>query len=337
MNKKYDILIVGAGLSAATICTCLKHKYSILVVECRDHIGGNCYDEKLNDGYIHKYGPHIFHTNDKEIVDFLSNFTEFLHFKYTVKSEFIHKNIKKEIHFPISSLTKSEFSHKMNRKEIIDIFFRHYSEKMWGEHFENIEKEIISRIPINYNREYSYFHNNKYELLPKNGYTKMFKKMFKGCDIILNANKDMWRSIKTQYIIYTGRADIITESHILPYRSIDIIFNKEENTRKDITSLNFCHKDTPYTRKIYHDFFYNSNHKTISYELPREAYQNEISPFYPIPKKENKKLYEKIKKEINQKYPNIFLLGRLGTYQYLDMDQCIKEAIKFCKIYFPDL
>ena len=134
----------------------LQNKYSILVLESKNHIGGNCYDYIIKDGFITPYGPHIFHTNNDSVFDFLSQYTQWNTFKYVVKSEFIFQNKKEEIHFPISSLTKEEFNYHFNEEEILSYFFKDYSEKMWGEPFDQISSQIINKIPLNYDKEYSY-------------------------------------------------------------------------------------------------------------------------------------------------------------------------------------
>lgn len=328
--EKYDIIIVGAGLSAATACALLKDKYSILVIENRCHIGGNCYDYPIIDGYISLYGPHIFHTDNEEVFEFLSRYTEWIQYKHIVKSEFIFNNSKKEIHFPISSLTKQEMKDNLSREEILQIFFKSYSEKMWGEPFCSISPEIIDKIPIDYERDYSYFKSYKHEAMPKHGYSTMLTKMFDGCNILLGADKNLWKYYSPKYILYTGRADQIIGTNTLPYRSINITFRLEDNCRKDIGSINFCHKDSQFTRKTYCDFFYKTNSGIVSYEESRTSSDEEISPFYPIPKPENIAEYNHIRDVVLKKYPNLILMGRLGKYKYFDMDKCVEDTIKEC-------
>ncbi len=332
MNKKYDILIVGAGLTAATVCALLKDKYSILVIDSRRNIGGNCADFEMNGSYVSSYGPHIFHTNDNNVISFLSNYTKWISYKHTVKAEIIHNNDLKEVHFPLSNKTKDELGYEPEKEEVLNLFFKDYSEKMWDKPFEEISQDIINRIPLDYNKDYSYFKNNKYEMLPKHGYTQMMKNMFKGCNMILNADKNLWKTIKADKIIYTGRIDhILKDKVLLPYRDLNFEFKHEYNHRKDVCSINFCHKETMYTRKTFTDFFYKSDNNIVCYESSHFASKESFSPSYPINTEENRKIYDIIKEDVKKIYPNIFFLGRLGKYKYLDMDQCVKEAIDFCQ------
>lgn len=328
----YDLLIVGAGLTAATICAKLKHKYKICVVDIRDHIGGNCYDSPYdNNTYIHNYGPHIFHSKHLSIINFLSQYTNWKPIKYSVLAEIIINNKKIRVPFPYSQETEKKLGYKLSLEEIKTLFFKTYSQKMWQTDFKDLPIKIQNRIPKK-NKKSNYF-LGEFQAVPQYGYTKMIQNMFSGVEIILNVHHDYWKTISTKNIVYCGRIDkIITKNKTsLDYMDINIIWtaNNEKHTS---SAINFCHNQTSYTRQTNYGYInQNLNCKIISQELPYKADLNTISPAYPFISKNNIKKYNALKKQIKNKYPKIYFLGRLGKFKYLNMDTAVKGSLSFCE------
>lgn len=332
MRNKYDILIVGCGLTSSVVSALLKDKYNILIVENKKYIGGACADKKVGDGYVSLYGPHIFHTNSDDVFSFVSKFSKWNNFKHICKAEYEEQGLYKEVFFPFWEGTIKEMGREFSREEILNMFFKGYSEKMWGIPFEMVDKDVIDRIPIDYSRKsYSYFKNSKYELLPEEGYSSFIENMIRGCDIELGVSSDFWKDIKADVIIYTGRIDRLVETEILPFRTINFDFKIENNHRKDIACKNICHKKKIFTRKVYYDFLYKSSHGIVSYEIPTQASFDDINPLYPVNNKKNNLLYEEVKNKVIEKYPNLIVAGRMGLYKYMNMDECVEEAIKIAQ------
>ena len=185
-----NIVVVGCGLSGVTAAVSLKDKgHNVKIFDTRKHIGGNCYDGLICNTLVHQYGPHIFHTNDEEVFSFLSRFTDWTSFDYKPKG--ITKIGK--ISLPYSKKTISEIGRKLTKQEIENYIFKDYSEKQWGVPFEEIPKTITNRIPDTAEMEDpTWFKDEKYQCLPKDGYTNMFSNMLEGIDVKLNCNKNDW-------------------------------------------------------------------------------------------------------------------------------------------------
>lgn len=333
----YDILIVGAGLSAATICANLKHKYKICVVENRKHIGGNCYDYKTNNTFVHLYGPHIFHTKNKNIFNFLSKFTEWNNFNLKISAEIEFNNTLIKVPFPYSKETENILKVNLNEEEIISLFFKDYSKKMWGMEYDELPISIKKRVPKNTDLKSEYF-TNEIQCMPKHGYTRMLENMFDGVDILLNQEEYSWTNIKSKHIIYTGRIDRILSQKcitlaeiykkILHFRSLKIEHNIEE-WNADSHVLNCCHLKNNFTRKTNYGLLHgDSKLNMVSTEYPYQANFDEISPYYPIPSIENLNNYNELLKIIKMKYNNMHFCGRLASYKYLNMDQIVGQALE---------
>lgn len=360
---KYDYLIVGAGFSGCVLAERLSSiGKKILLIDKRDHIGGNCYDYIDDAGVlIHKYGPHYFRTNSKEIYNYLSNFTNFIKHKYKVKIK-----IKNKIYtFPINMTTLEEFFNiKFNckkelqkfldlkrdksitnpknaeeqvlmniGKELYESFYKGYTEKQWGCKVKELEPSVTARIPIRFNRDDNYV-NETIQVMPKKGYTKLFKKMLKNPLITLNLNCNYSTNLnkKASKIIWSGCIDEFFKYRYgkLPHRSLNFKFksfyNKEFIQKEG--QINFPSKDVPYTRivEIKHVTHQKCNNTTISIEYPCSNGE----PYYPIPNKNNNLLRKKYI-EKSKFLKNIYFVGRLGRYRYMNMDQCIESALKLFK------
>jgi len=318
--------IIGCGLSGITAAILLKEKgYNVTIYERRNHIGGNCYDSNVAGTLVHSYGPHYFHTNDDEVFQFLSRYTEWFDYKYKPKG-----NTKLGLlSLPYSKKTIKEIGRELTQDEIIDVIFKDYSEKQWGVPFEQIPKAITNRIPkTKDDDDPSWFKDEKYQCMPKYGYTKMMENMLSGISVQLDIQDNSWKEIFTNITIYTGKIDEYFNYRYgkLPYRTLifEHLFTKD---KMDIAAINQNTADVPYTR-IYdhsHCMFLHNGPTILTKEYPKQWEEGDI-PFYPIPFGNGIEMYNKYK-ELADNEANVIFLGRLATYTYLDMWMAVKQAI----------
>lgn len=319
------INIVGCGLSGIVAACLLKNKHEIKIFETRNHIGGNCYDSDMYGILVHNYGPHIFHTNDDEVFNFLSQYTEWIPFKLQPKG---NTKIGK-ISLPYSKKTISEIGKELTQNEIIDIIFKDYSEKQWGISFEKIPSTITNRIPKTIDCENpTWFEGEKYQCIPKKGYTEMFKKMIENVEVKLNCQNNEWKKEQFDLLIYTGKIDEYFNYIYgkLPYRSLDFV-HKTTNKKMENFIENFNTKEQRYTRKYDHSFFSEKpcSLSVITEEYPKQCEDGDI-PYYPIPWGESLEIYQKYQKLSNEE-KNVIFLGRLANYKYLDMWMAVKNVL----------
>jgi UDP-galactopyranose mutase len=319
------VKIVGCGLSGAVAARLLKNcNYDVELFETRNHIAGNCYDSNICGTMVHNYGPHIFHTDDEEVFEFLSQFTEWVPFEYKPKG------VTKlgVVSLPYSKKTQSELKRELSQEEIVDVIFKDYSEKQWGIPFVQIPKSITNRIPKTKDCEDpTWFEGQKYQCIPKEGYTRMFENILRGIEVKLNCSIDDWKDEQADLTIYTGKIDEYFDYCFgqLPYRSLRFKHITSEN-KFDVVVYNQNTKAVDFTRTYDHSFF-TPNHKGITIiteEFP-EPYNGKNIPFYPIPWGEGLQMYAKYK-ELADKEKNVIFLGRLATYTYLDMWMAIKQV-----------
>ncbi len=357
---KYDYLIVGAGFAGSVAAERIASQQNkkVLLVESRSHIGGNAYDEFDEFGIlIHKYGPHIFHTNSKVVFEYLSQFTEWRKYEHRVLA-----NLDGELYpIPINRTTINKLYNKnfttdeevqnyyesvrekrnpiLNSEDIIvnqvgldlyEKFFKHYTKKQWELDPSKLSPSVCGRIPTRTNTDDRYF-TDEYQFMPKDGYTKMFEKMLThpNIEICLNTDyKTITNDIRFDKMIYTGPIDYFFDYKFgkLPYRSIKFKWeNLEVEKHLKATSYNFVCNKKKYTRITEHKYLtgQRANSTTISKEFP----QMKGDPFYPIPNSDNNLLFEKYKKE-TEKLENIEFIGRLAEYKYYNMDQVIGRVLK---------
>jgi UDP-galactopyranose mutase len=355
---RYDFLIVGAGFTGCTLAERLASQLNrkVLLVEQRNHIGGNAYDYYNEDGIlVQKYGPHIFHTNSEKVWGYLSQFTKWNNYVHRVLASVNGR----EVYLPINIDTMEklfderfepeklkEYFEKRRVKvgkiknsrdviisqigqELYELFFKNYTKKQWGVYPEELAPEVTSRLEVRFNRDTRYFTDN-YQGVPRYGYTKMFEKMLdnKNLHLLLNTDyKDVVKSIKFKKLVYTGPIDYYFEYRYgrLPYRSLDFKFEVLETERYQNAGVVNYPNDHDYTRITEFKHFYLQRHpKTaICYEYPK----SEGIPYYPTPKPENEELYLKYKKEA-EKLENTYFVGRLAQYKYLNMDQVVEKALE---------
>jgi UDP-galactopyranose mutase len=224
--------VIGCGLSGITAAILLKEKgYNVTIYDRRNHIGGNCYDSNIAGTLVHNYGPHLFHTNDDEVFEFLSRYTEWIPYQNKPKG-----NTKLGlISLPYSKKTIKEIGKELTQEEIVDIIFKDYSEKQWGVEFKDIPKSITNRIPKTKDCEDpTWYEGEKYQCLPKYGYTKMMEKMLKPFTVILKSKDEYWKSYPSDLMVYTGKIDEYFNYCYgkLPYRSLNLIHQMSSNKQE---------------------------------------------------------------------------------------------------------
>lgn len=354
----YDYCLVGAGLFNATLASLIKKNNKnakVLVVEKRDHIAGNIYDEKIEGITVHKYGAHIFHTSDMEVWKFVNEFTDFNRFTNSpianYKNEIynlpfnmntfvkmwgistideakeIISNQRKEIKGEPKNLEEQAIS--LVGRDIYEKLIKGYTEKQWGRDCKELPAFIIKRIPVRYTYDNNYFNDSK-QGIPLGGYTKMVEKMFDGSEIKLNfdylKNKD---KCEARVTIFTGAIDEYYDYKFgeLNWRSLKFeeeILNKEDFQGNAV--VNYTEREVPYTRIIEHKHFLSETSKctVITKEYPMD-WKRGLEKYYPMNDEKNQALYNKYK-EFSQN-DDIIFGGRLGMYKYYDMDKVIRAAM----------
>ena len=356
---KYDYLIVGAGFAGSVFAEKLatQQNKKILIVEKRNHIGGNAYDEYDDHGIlVHKYGPHIFHTNSKKVFDYLSQFTEWRKYEHrvlaklnselypipinrTTINKLYNKNFisDEEVTAFYNSVKEKRYPIK-NSEDIIvnqigldlyEKFFKFYTKKQWNLDPADLAPIVCGRIPVRTNEDDRYF-NDKFQFMPKAGYTKMFEKMLNHVNIEIKLNtdyKEIVNNIKFEKMIFTGPIDYFFDYQFgkLPHRSIRFEWeNFEKDKYQDAAVINHVDEIENFTRATEYKYLTGQNNSTTS--ISKEYAQNDGEPYYPIPTLENNKLYKKYLVE-SKKLKNVKFCGRLAEYSYFNMDQVVGNVL----------
>lgn len=329
MNR---ILVVGAGLAGSTVArTLAEDGYYVDVIDKRNHIAGNCYDYTNDYGIrVHKYGPHIFHTNNTEIFEWLSQYTQWIPYVHKVVCQLDNGRL---VPFPVN---KTTLKYVPNDIELItEIFYKRYTTKMWGT--ENIDNSIIKRVAIRDDDDDRYFRDQKHQAIPKNGYSEMVANILdhKNINVMLDTVFD--RQVKHYQHCFTSQP--IDEYYDfcygpLPYRSIKfhtVTLNIICMTKHP--QINFTHTG-PYTRciewKNYPDHGTTNQYTTVTFEEPCSYQQNNDERYYPIKNDANIELYKRYKSIPNSK---VTFIGRCGQYVYLDMDMAVASSLAVAKRY----
>ena len=324
------ILIVGAGFSGAVIAReCAAAGHLVKVIDKRDHIGGNAYDYTDSNGIrIHKYGPHLFHTNNQKVVQWLSQFTEWVPYQHKVKAQL---NDGTYVTLPVNKETKEI----VGEENVLDIFFRPYTKKMWGKTLDELDPSIINRVPIRDDDNELYFPNDEYQMMPKNGYTEIFKNIFNHSNIEVECNVEFHQSMEEEYDYVFNSMPIDMYFNYdygeLPYRSIKF-HNVTLQQPKVLPTgtVNFTH-DGPYTRvtewKNIPAHGTNDYTTVLTYEEPCDYKDNNYERYYPVKDLEgtNRETYKKYKDKVNE--DKMTFIGRCGMYVYVDMHQAISSAL----------
>jgi UDP-galactopyranose mutase len=363
MKKKHniDLLIVGAGPVGCVVAerAAKLKNWKCLIVDKRNHIAGNCYDEINKKGVlIHKYGPHYMRFKKKKIYNYVSKFTKWINGNYIVKSNIDNKlypipinlttlekffkiklknkkdaiKLLKNKRINIKKIKNSEdFILSKLGRDIYENFYKNYTIKQWGIHPKNLNKSVVGRLPIRFNRN-PYYVDQKLKVMPKNGYTALFQNMIKSENIKVKLNTDYKKiknKIKPKYAtIYTGPPDKFFNNKFgkLDWRSLNFKFKTYKKKKiQNCVQINFPNK-YKFTRKveIKHVTKQKIPFTTVCTEYPSDL----GDPYYPINNKKNLKIFSKYKKLINiYEKKNIFFEGRLAQYKYLNMDEVIERAL----------
>lgn len=361
----YDYLIVGAGFAGAVMAERLASQADkkVLIIDKRPHIGGNTYDYFDDAGIlVHKYGPHIFHTNSREIFDYLGKFTAWRPYEHRVLASVDGRLVPLPINLDtinqlyglnLSSAQVETFlaeqAEKKDRiitsedavvskvgRELYNKFFKHYTKKQWDLDPSELDAAVAARIPTRYNRDDRYFIDT-YQAMPLHGYTRMFEKMLShpNIQIMLNADyKDIKKFVPFKEMIYTGPIDYYFDNCYgkLPYRSIEFVFDTADRERFQPTGTVNYPNEQAYTRITEFKWLTGQQHAKTSvvYEYPKA----DGDPYYPIPRPENAELYKRYQL-LTSAISNVHFTGRLATYKYYNMDQVVGQSLTLYKKLIP--
>ena len=364
--KKYDYILVGSGLYSGVFAWYAKqHGQSCLVVEKRDHIGGNVYCEETEGIHVHKYGAHIFHTSNKEVWQFVNSLAEFNRYTNSPVANYkgemynmpfnmntfskmwnistpdqakaIIEDQKKEVTGEPRNLEEQAIS--LVGREIYEKLVKGYTEKQWGRDCTELPAFIIKRLPVRYTYDNNYF-NDLYQGIPIGGYNVIIQRLFEGCDIETGVDylekKDYYDSLGEK-IVYTGTIDAYYKYQFgkLEYRSLR--FESEildEENHQGVAVVNYTDRETSYTRIIEHKHFeFGTQPKTVITREYPVTWQEGMEPYYPVNDEKNQALYQKYAK-LAEKEENVIFGGRLGEYKYYDMDKVIASAMVRAKEIF---
>jgi len=353
----FDYLIVGAGFAGSVLAERLAagSDKKVLICDKRSHIGGNAYDHYNEAGIlVHKYGPHIFHTNSREVFEYLSRFTQWRPYQHRVRASvdgqivpipinldtinslyglsltsFEVEDFFKKVAEPCEQIRTSEdvVVSKVGR-ELYEKFFRNYTRKQWGLDPSELDASVTSRVPTRTNRDDRYF-TDTYQSMPLHGYTRMFERMLDhpNIKVLLNCDyRDVEIDIPFREMIYTGPVDTYFDFCYgkLPYRSL--AFKHETHDQSAFQSapvVNYPNEQS-YTRVTEFKYLTGQEHPrtSIVYEFPKA----EGDPYYPVPRKENSAIYAKYKALVDGTR-GVTFVGRLATYKYYNMDQIVAQAL----------
>lgn len=360
--KDFDIVIIGAGISGATIA----ERYAssgkrVLVVEKREHIGGNCYDNENEDGIlVSEYGAHLFHTNYEDVWEYVNRFSEWYPYEHRVLSSVDEKLVPVPVNidtvnalFDTNIETEKEMQKWLERntekieepksseesalrrvgKVLYEKMFKNYTKKQWDMWPSELEASVMDRIPVRKNHDNRYF-SDKYQALPKEGYTKIFKRMLDHPNITVRLGVT-YENIKNnvgefEKLFFTGPIDQFFGYEFggkLQYRSLRFEWETyDREFYQDNSVINYPSLDIPYTRIIEYKHFTGQKHqKTV---ISKEYSSWEGEPYYPVPSARNQQLYYKYKTEAEKlKRDGIYFVGRLANYKYFNMDQAFKNAL----------
>ena len=360
----FDYLVVGAGLYGAVFARQAKDKgKSVLVIDKREHIGGNVYTEEIAGINVHKYGAHIFHTNNEEVWAYINRFATFNRFTNSPVA-----NYKGEIYsLPFNMytfnkmwgvVTPKEAADKINEQvkaagierpnnleeqaislvgiDIYEKLIKGYTEKQWGRDCKELPAFIIKRLPVRFSYDNNYF-NALYQGIPMGGYTRMVEKLLEGIEVRLSedylANKEKYDTLAKK-VVYTGPIDAYFGYRLgaLQYRSVR--FETEVLDMPNYqgnAAVNYTDRETPWTRIIEHKWFeFGTQEKTVISREYSSEWEVGDEPYYPVNDEKNSELYTEYRK-LSEGESNVIFGGRLGEYKYYDMDAVIAAALECSK------
>ena len=358
-RRRYDYLIVGAGFAGSVLAERLasQHGARVLLIDRRPHIGGNAYDEPNEAGILyHKYGPHIFHTNSEQVVEYLSQFTEWRPYEHRVLAYVREKLVPIPINrttlnelFGLDLKTDDEAAEYLASRaepvadiktsedvvinavgrELYELFFRGYTRKQWDLDPSELDKQVTARIPTRTNTDDRYF-TDAFQAMPRDGYTAMFNRILDHPLIEVRTGvdfRDVRDDVDYDHLIYTGPVDEYFDYRFgkLPYRSLKFDHQTLDQEQFQRTgTVNYPSEDVPFTRisEYKHLTGQKAPVTTITYEYPSA----DGDPYYPIPRPENQELFKKYE-ALADATDNVTFVGRLATYRYYNMDQIVGQAL----------
>lgn len=359
IRPHYDTLVVGAGFAGAVLAERLAADggQRVLVIDKRPHIGGNAFDEHDAAGVlIHRYGPHIFHTNSSEVFDYLSRFTAWRPYDHRVLADVAGKLVPMPINRttvnrlydlsldsdeaaaaffaeraePVADVRSSEdVVVGAVGRQLYELFFRGYTRKQWGLDPSELDKAVTARVPTRTSTDDRYF-TDRFQAMPADGYTEMFKKLLghPGIAVELGVEyRDVIARVDCNHIVFTGPIDEFFDFRFgkLPYRSLEFRHETHDMEQfQPVAVVNYPDESVPQTRITeYKHLTGQINDKTsITYEFPRA----EGDPYYPIPRAENQALFKRYE-ALADAEPGVTFAGRLATYRYYNMDQIVGQAL----------
>ena len=356
----FDFLIVGAGFAGSVAAERLAsvHNKKVLLIDRRSHVAGNAYDHIDEHGVmIHKYGPHIFHTNSPAVVNYLSQFTEWRPYEHRVLSSVNGKLLPIPINldtingFYNKNLTESEAEAFLQTlaeprdqirtsedviiskvgRELYEKFFRNYTRKQWGLDPSELDSSVIARVPTRTNRDDRYF-TDEFQAMPREGYTRMFQRMLDHPNISVLVDTeflDVRDAAKYKAVIFTGPIDEFFQHKYgaLEYRSLQFRYETHQADLLQPVAVINHPNEHPYTRVTEFKHLTGQKHQnsTLVYEYPTA----EGDPYYPVPRAVNKDRYLRYR-TLSEQAPGVYFSGRLGTYRYYNMDQVVAQSLTLC-------
>lgn len=327
--ERHRILIVGAGFSGVTIARCLAEKgFKVDVIDRRSHIAGNAYDFTGPYGIRqHMYGPHLFHTSNARVVSFLSRFTQWLPYEHRVKAMLKNGQL---VTLPANQETLAI----VGAENVLDVFYRPYTRKMWGVELDELDPSIIQRVPVRNDMNELYFPNDTFQALPASGYTRLVENILdhSSIQVTLDCSHEKSMNADYSYIFNSMSLDeyFDFELGILPYRSIKFETHALPVPRVfPVATVNFTHDDK-YTRvtewKNLPGHGDHPSHTLLTFEIPCDFTENDFERYYPVKdiERKNRAIYDNYRGMVPG---NMTFIGRCGLYAYLDMHQAINSAL----------
>ncbi len=356
----FDYLIVGAGFSGAVVASQMARNFnkSVMLVDRRPHVAGNAFDHYNEAGVlVHKYGPHIFHTNSRDVFEYLSQFTEWRPYEHRVlasvggslvpipinldtvnrlhnlnlRVDELEEYLESIVEKPDQIRTSEDVVVSRVGRDLYEKMFRGYTRKQWGLDPSQLDASVTARIPVRLNRDDRYF-NDIYQAMPRDGFTEMFEKMLDHPKITVALGtdyRDVRKAVAFRELVYSGPIDEFFDYRFgkLPYRSLQFRHETVGVERLQPVAVINYPNEHDYTRVTEFKHLTGQTHPSTSvvYEYPRD----DGDPYYPVPRPENAALYKKYE-VLGSQLPGVHFVGRLGTYKYYNMDQVVAQAITLC-------